>query len=52
MDKWLNQLLMFLKSPIGEAEIPGVRPPLLVVDSQELGLFFTSSSRRMYYPGR
>lgn len=41
MDEWLNRLLMLLKSPIGEAEIPDVRPPLLVVDSQELGLFFT-----------
>jgi len=32
---------MFLKSPVGEAEIFGVRPPPLVADSQKLGLFFT-----------
>jgi hypothetical protein len=42
MDKWLNQLFMLLKSPVGEAEIPDVKPPLSVVDSQELGFFFTS----------
>jgi hypothetical protein len=36
MDKWLNQLFMLLKSPVGEAEIPDVKPPLSVVDSQEL----------------
>jgi hypothetical protein len=41
MDKWLNQLFMLLKSPVGEAEIPDVKPPLSVVDSQELGFFFT-----------
>ncbi|OGX34991.1 MAG: hypothetical protein A3C36_01545 [Omnitrophica WOR_2 bacterium RIFCSPHIGHO2_02_FULL_52_10] len=36
---------MFLKSPVGGAEIPGVMPPLLVVDSQGLGLFFTHGAR-------
>jgi hypothetical protein len=46
MDKWLNQLFMLLKSPVGEAEIPDVKPPLSVVDSQELGFFFTADSPR------
>jgi hypothetical protein len=47
MDKWLNQLFMLLKSPVGEAEIPDVKPPLSVVDSQELGFFFTLSPRNI-----
>jgi hypothetical protein len=48
MDKWLNQLFMLLKSPVGEAEIPDVKPPLSVVDSQELGFFFTLSTKQRY----
>jgi hypothetical protein len=48
MDKWLNQLFMLLKSPVGEAEIPDVKPPLSVVDSQELGFFFTGTIMRKY----
>jgi hypothetical protein len=51
MDKWLNQLFMLLKSPVGEAEIPDVKPPLSVVDSQELGFFFTFTLCTIKFPG-